>query len=136
METALTALLVKGAMQLTRETQSHSNGCRCELCITLFALWLSLGSEGRASLNAQVWDSFPACPVASDLDVRREDDLLSVAIRQVIERHADELPDISDQVVQLILSDDTFAPLRERIYRSLFSFSAAKGHAQKEAPNA
>ncbi len=75
--------------------------------------------EERAELKAL---AFSSVQEFYDSEIRRrDDDLLTAAIREVVERaDSENLPDVSTQVVALILSSDDYEPLRERIYRNLF----------------
>ena len=122
MSTALTDLIIKTGTELARDTRTHPQTCECGDCETLLSIWLALDDEGHAQIT-EVWEnSFAGCPVESDVALKREqDDLLALAINSVIAREDDEAwPDLSTQVVTLILTDDSFEPLRWRVFRSLF----------------
>lgn len=131
---AWTALLVRTATSYVLETRGHSNTCACDACEELFAIWLILPAEDQVAIKvmqqayAGVRSDIPCLPATHD-DIgsltSEESLLLRTAISAVVS-HADSgrqqsnLPDLPVQLVGLIMKEQVFAPLRQRIYRSLF----------------
>ncbi len=104
----LTALLASEGAKLSYAVRTHEQCCECEDCESLWSIWAALPAEGQAAMMA-------------DIAKREAEELLDLAIRTVIARDdSADLPDVSTQVTALIMTDETFAPLRERIYSSLF----------------
>ncbi len=105
---------------LVFETRTHPIECPCERCADCLRILRAMQPEERAELKAL---AFSSVQEFYDSEIRRrDDDLLTAAIREVVERDdSEELPDISTQVVALILSSDEYEPLRESIFSRLFN---------------
>ena len=114
---ALSELLIRTGAELFTQTQFHLFACPCQHCRDYAAIWNCLGVDDRHELLASVPDLFKPAPEPKPAD----DELLRAAIDSVIAREDDEAwPDISKQIVCLILAEDEFEPLRQRIFSSLF----------------
>jgi hypothetical protein len=117
---ALSDLLIATGRDLFIATQAHTFTCVCEDCQNCRAIWAALRLDDRSELLRSLPDLFnpdykPEEPTPA------EDELLRAAIDSVIAREDDEAwPDVSHQVVALVMTDPDFEPLRERIFRSLF----------------